>query len=149
MHPLNDLLPNCQSWLFKIIKWSILIQWIRVMIDGWQCDLVNKKESILPVCDTPYHTNKQKVQKGEEIKVLRNCALIQAWAILMLQHPPHPCHTIGYKEIDQLIVMTLLSTCCYSWISWSIHNNDCVFYLLLLMPILSHPIKPLSLFELL
>jgi len=43
-----------------------------------QSDQVNTKESILPVCDKPYHTNKRKVQKGEEIEVLRNCALQHA-----------------------------------------------------------------------
>jgi len=33
----------------------------------WQPDLVNTKESVLPVCDEPYYTNKGKQQKGEEI----------------------------------------------------------------------------------
>ena len=42
-----------------------------------QFDLVNTKESILPVCDKPDHKNKRKVQKWEEIEVLRNCALSQ------------------------------------------------------------------------
>jgi len=32
------------------------------MIVRCQCDLVNKKESILPVCYKPYHMNKRKVQ---------------------------------------------------------------------------------------
>ena len=44
----------------------------------WKSDLVNTKESVLPVCDIPYQMNKGKVQKGEEIKVLRNCALSKA-----------------------------------------------------------------------
>jgi len=47
--------------------WSILTQWIRVMIVRWQSDLVNTKESERPDCDKPYHSNKSKVQKGEEI----------------------------------------------------------------------------------
>ena len=47
----------------------------RVMIVRFT-DLVNTKESILPVCDNPYHTNKGNVQKGEEIGVLRNCSFI-------------------------------------------------------------------------
>ena len=44
------------------------------MIFKLQSDLV-QKESVLPVCDRPYHTNKRKVQKGEKIELLRNCAL--------------------------------------------------------------------------
>jgi len=44
-------------------------------IDRWQSDLVYTKESVLPVCDKPYHTNNWILQKGEEIEVLRNCAL--------------------------------------------------------------------------
>jgi len=51
---------------------SILIQ--RFVIKMCQFDLVNTTESILPVCDYPYHTNKKERTKGEEIEVLRNCA---------------------------------------------------------------------------
>jgi len=47
---------------------SNLIQWIRVS------DLVNTKESVLPVCNKPYHTNKRNIQKGEETKDMRNYA---------------------------------------------------------------------------
>ena len=32
-----------------------------------------RKESIFPVCDKHYHTNKSKVQKGEKIEFLRTC----------------------------------------------------------------------------
>jgi len=56
--------------------WSILIQWIRVMVAGWYSDLVNTKESILLVCDKPYYTNKRNVHKGDEIEVARNCTLL-------------------------------------------------------------------------
>jgi len=65
-------------WSILIIynsTWSILIQWIRVIIVRWQSYLVKTKESVLPVYDKPHHTNKRKVQKWEEIKVLQNCAL--------------------------------------------------------------------------
>ena len=41
----------------------------------WKSDLVNTNESILPVCDEPYYTNKRKAQKGEEIEDLWSCAL--------------------------------------------------------------------------
>ena len=41
-----------------------------VTIVNWQSDLINTKESILSVCDKPYHTNKRNVQKGE-IEILR------------------------------------------------------------------------------
>ena len=54
---------------------SVLIKWIWVMIVRWHFDLVNTKESVLPVCDKPNHTNERMVQKGEEIEVMRNCAL--------------------------------------------------------------------------
>jgi len=54
------------------MSWSFLIQWIRVMIVRCQSYLENTKESALRVCDKPYHTNKSKVQKAEEIEVLRN-----------------------------------------------------------------------------
>ena len=62
--------------------WSILIQWIMDMIVRWHSGLVNTKESALPVCDKPYHTNKRKVQKGEEIEVLRNCTLMVSYRCL-------------------------------------------------------------------
>jgi len=31
------------------------------MIVGWQSDIVNTKESVLPFCDKPYHMNTRKV----------------------------------------------------------------------------------------
>ena len=33
--------------------------------------LVNTQESVLTVCDKPYHTNKGKIQQGEDIKVYK------------------------------------------------------------------------------
>ena len=39
----------------------------------WHSDLVNTKESLLPVCDKPYY--KGILQKGKEIEKLRNYAL--------------------------------------------------------------------------
>jgi len=47
-------------------------------MSGKQYDLVNTKESIFPICDKPYHTNKRILQKGEEFKSLRNYALSRA-----------------------------------------------------------------------
>ena len=47
------------------------------MISRPQSDLVHTKESILPVCDKPYHTNKRKLQKREDIEVLRNFHFIE------------------------------------------------------------------------
>jgi len=51
--------------------WYIVIQLITVVIVRWQSDLVNTKkkykESLLPVCDKPYPTNKRNVQKGGDI----------------------------------------------------------------------------------
>jgi len=45
------------------------------MIVRLQADIVNTKESELPVCDQPYRTNRRKVRR-EEIEVLRNSALL-------------------------------------------------------------------------
>ena len=64
--------------------WSNLIQWIGVMIVRWQSDSVNTKESVLPVCDKSYHTNKRILQKGEEIEVLRNNAFHEKWTDLSI-----------------------------------------------------------------
>jgi len=35
----------------------------------WQSDLVNTKESVLPVCDQPYHTNKIYDRNGSRLKI--------------------------------------------------------------------------------
>jgi len=45
----------------------------------WQSDLVNIKESVLPLCDKHHHTNKGILQKVEEIENLRNSAVWQNW----------------------------------------------------------------------
>jgi len=46
-----------------------------VMIVRWQSDLVDTKQSVLPVCDKTYHMNKGILQKGDEIENLPNKAL--------------------------------------------------------------------------
>ena len=71
---LNGQIPNCHSWS---ITWPILIQWIMVMIVRWKFHLVYTNESVLPVCDKPYHTNNRNVQKGEAIEVLPNYAFMR------------------------------------------------------------------------
>jgi len=38
-------------------------------------NLVNTEESILPICDKPYHTNTRILQKWEELEHLWNFAL--------------------------------------------------------------------------
>jgi len=43
-------------------------------LSGEKVDIVNTKESVLPVCNKPYHTNTRIVQKGEEIVVVGNYA---------------------------------------------------------------------------
>ena len=66
--------PQLSIMIIYSSKWSILIQWFKVMIISWQCDLVNTTENVFPVCDKPYHTNKWNVQnKKKEIAVLRKC----------------------------------------------------------------------------
>jgi len=52
--------------------WSTLVQWIKVMLVGWQSDKTNTKESALCVCYIPYKTNKEKYMKGEEFELERN-----------------------------------------------------------------------------
>ena len=41
-------------------------------------DLINTNKSGLLICDKPYRTNTRKVQKGEDTKVLVNCAFSNA-----------------------------------------------------------------------
>jgi len=50
----------------------VLIQWIWVMIVRWQSDLINAKEKAHLLFVTNLNRNKRKVQKEEDIKVLRN-----------------------------------------------------------------------------
>jgi len=59
-------------------------QLIRVMIARWRSAIiiVNTNESLLPVFGEPYDTNKIKVQKGEEIKVLRNSAFRISYVLI-------------------------------------------------------------------
>jgi len=41
------------------------------MIVRRHSDKAIRKESVLPICDKPYNTNKRKVQKREEVEVMR------------------------------------------------------------------------------
>jgi len=80
---INGPFPRCQSFLTE--HSPLLIQWIRVMIVRWQYDLVNKKESILHVCDKPYHKNKKKYRKGEEFEILqKSCCKADICLILVI-----------------------------------------------------------------
>jgi len=45
-----------------------------------QSDQVNTKESVLPVCDYPYHMNKRKVQKGRKLNF---CGTVHYEFVLM------------------------------------------------------------------
>ena len=69
--------PQLSIMIIYNSSWSIFIQWIRVMIVRWQSALVHTKESVLPVFQKPYYSNKRNVQKGEEIAVLRNCVFLK------------------------------------------------------------------------
>jgi len=63
-----------------------------------QFDLVNTKESVLPVWNKPYHTIKRKAQKGEEIDVLRNCSLL--WQLIVRHVSPYcRCTHLGGHEV--------------------------------------------------
>jgi len=48
-----------------------------VILSGAQSDLVNAKESILPVCDIPYHTIKENLQQWAELEHLWNYAWVR------------------------------------------------------------------------
>jgi len=65
--------------------WQILIQWIRVTILRRQSDLVQTIESVLPVCDKPYHENNGFQQMWAEIKNLWNYAYMYG-CIMNLNH---------------------------------------------------------------
>jgi len=58
-----------------------LIRWIKVRR---QSDLINTKESILPICDNPYHTNKGILQKWEQLENLRNYAFLKTSPFMYL-----------------------------------------------------------------
>ena len=73
-HQAQWTVPQLSIIIIYNSKWSILIQWTRVMIVRRQSDLEKQKESILSVADKPYTLNKREVQKGEDIQVLRNCS---------------------------------------------------------------------------
>ena len=47
-----------------------------VILSGVPSDLVNTKESILPVCDKPYHTVKENLPQWVELEHLWNYALL-------------------------------------------------------------------------
>jgi len=44
---------------------------------SWQSDLENTEESILPVCDKPYHKIEENMPLGEELEKLWNYS--QTW----------------------------------------------------------------------
>jgi len=47
---------------------SIVLKWISASNVRWKYDLVNIKESIIPVGDGPYHKNTKKAQEGGGVK---------------------------------------------------------------------------------
>jgi len=75
----------------------------------WQSDIVYTKESVLPVCDKPYHTNKRKVQKRE--RILRNCALlIRATVIQAPTKSTHVSSSIGLSLVNILSIISHSTT---------------------------------------
>ena len=69
----DGLNANCSlrdiSWISIIIynrTWSM--QCPNGKTVSWQCDLVNSKESIPCVCDTPYHKNNIQYRKGRSLE---------------------------------------------------------------------------------
>jgi len=68
----NGQFHNCQSWSFI----TVLVNFNSIDKDdivSWQSDLENTKESILPVCDNPYHKIKENMPHGRSLK---NCGTI-------------------------------------------------------------------------
>ena len=60
---LQNVKLNSPTVIYNSI-WSILINWIRLWLWGKKCDQVHTKESVLPVWDKPYHTNKNSTERG-------------------------------------------------------------------------------------
>jgi len=49
----------------------------------WQSDQLNAKESVLPVCDKPYHTNKFRTESGGDCSLAKLC--ITKWYITLYE----------------------------------------------------------------
>jgi len=95
--------------------WSILIQWIRVMIVRWQSDQLKTKESIHFLFVINLITlMKEKYRKREEIEVLWNYAFPQVggvrWTCRMVGSQvwcePHICLMWGNSQ-------RLVGECCW------------------------------------
>jgi len=69
--------PQLSIMIIYNSTWSILIQWTRDILPGDKLT----KESVLPVCDQPYHMNNEFQEMWTEIKKLWNHALAQKWLI--------------------------------------------------------------------
>jgi len=67
-----DFIPTIVMIIYNS-TWSI-IQRIWLMMVRRQSYLVNSKESVVHICDKPYHTNNRKVHKVEAFEGLGNCA---------------------------------------------------------------------------
>jgi len=70
-------------------------------IVGWQSDLENTKESILPVCDNSYHKIKENMPHGEEIENLWIYLLV-TWLVL---------ETTECQLIKQTLITVILALC--------------------------------------
>jgi len=93
---------------------------------------VNTKESVLPIRDKPYHTNKRNIQKVEGIKVLRNYAFTsspwfplklhqglkvitkQTWFLMPTQAA---CHINKVLQFPQILIIT-------QWYASFCQNNN-------------------------
>ena len=77
-------------------------------IVSWQSDLENTKESILPVCDKPYHNIKENMPHGEE---LEKCGTIH----LIL---------IYWIKIDHVLLKMIITDSCGSVLTMSFWVKD-------------------------
>ena len=57
---------------------SMLFKWSRVMIVRWQSDLVNTKESVLPVCDKPFSQEQtNSTESWGDQRIVELCLVIE------------------------------------------------------------------------
>jgi len=56
--------PQLPIMIIYNCTWSILIQYIRIILSAKKTDLENTKESILLVCDKPYYNIKENMPHG-------------------------------------------------------------------------------------
>jgi len=79
----NGLVRNCQSWSFITVYGQNNPIDLGYIV-RWQVDPVNTKESLLPVCDKPYHKIKDNLPHLEEDANIWNYLLFTSFFLTMI-----------------------------------------------------------------